>query len=689
MALSSDSAFVQVNVRYRVEGLQRAEREVKRTAGAFANFGKILKQVSLSLIAFKAFDTFRQGMINVGRTMIEFNATLERSQAQLRVYTGSVGEAAELMDFLRFQSTRLAGGIVDLLGASTALQTFGLDTRRFLELTADVATSTNRSVEDVAIAIGRVIAGDPRTKQFLVTRRADVEVFNQVLEQTGDRALAVEAAFARMRGTSEELQGTWFRLTEQLGDLVQEAVGLVGKGVFGDLRDVLQDVVQRLEAEIFTEEGQVRKNNVFFQLGQDIKDFIDDIREAGSAIENLRNILTLVVGGPTSAEAPRAQEQIVESFRQFIGKEIFREMQEARRNLALAPRESMPFPIGSTDEMIDAYQSFLLSIFGLGPAGATQQQRQQAMGQALEVIDRTLDEWDDVEAQARHKRANEMFKNRERINFLLPISGGTGRVSEQFDQEFLKSIQDRAAMQLDIMNNVAREVAKTEEELERRFLEGKRRGEEMLIEELAKKRAQAFQNASIAIDRVMSDAGFLLFGGREANARIDAQIEKLQQEVDVMNGVTAPLTRQEELMNRIVELESQRITINERIGSIIRRTLGDLAQAAAKAALLRAFGFGTERRGQSGGFLGLLKTGLGIARLIPGPQQAALNAGVSIADTAIASFNAQTGGFQGAVQSGIGVRAPKPVIVNNPIFLSNDIRNVSEKFAMEAEKRMR
>ena len=36
-----------------------------------------------------------------------------------------------------------------------------------------------------------------------------------------------------------------------------------------------------------------------------------------------------------------------------------------------------------------------------------------------------------------------------------------------------------------------------------------------------------------------------------------------------------------------------------------------------------------------------------------------------------------------------GVRLNKPVFVQNPIFLSNDVRGVAEKFSQEAERRMR
>jgi len=180
----------------------------------------------------------------------------------------------------------------------------------------------------------------------------------------------------------------------------------------------------------------------------------------------------------------------------------------------------------------------------------------------------------------------------------------------------------------------------------------------------------------------MDKGGFLIFGGTEANKSINKQIEALERELDIINGITAPLTQQELIMTRITELESQRVTLNQRISSLMRSVLADLTKIVIKAAVLNAF-----NRGQGGlGFMDFVKMGMNMAALIPGPQKGPA-AALSI-------------GFKGTGFKGEGYSPTLPfdpstvpagkittgVTINNPIFLGSDMENVV-KSAQEVSSR--
>ncbi len=196
-------------------------------------------------------------------------------------------------------------------------------------------------------------------------------------------------------------------------------------------------------------------------------------------------------------------------------------------------------------------------------------------------------------------------------------------------------------------------------------------------------------------ERVVNNLVFVFFVGSNEYRSIDDGIVKLREEVEVLDGITAPLTRQEQLLNSIVELEAQRVTMNQRIGTIVSQVLSDLAKAAAKAAILRGLGFGGAQQG-GGGFLGMFKGFLGLASLglqfLPGGQAVGVGIQAGLQGMQFAGGGGGGAGGVGVAFGGEGVAgsfARKPVVVNQPIFLSNDVRGVAEQFAEEASRRMR
>lgn len=716
MALSSDSAYVQVNVKYRVEGLEKATKDARSATAAVGGFGKILKQVGLSLLAFKAVDKATQGLIAMTKSLVESNAKFEKFEIQLKIFTGSAQKAADLMNFLTFQSTRLAGGLEDLLEGATALSTFGINVKEDLELVADVAQATNRLVADVAIAFGRIVAGDPRTKQFLVTRRGDMEAFNAALASGKTRLEATRIAFQRFSGVSQELEGSFSRLVENLGDVLFVGSKIAGEGLFEKLKVALEGIVDALRSEVFSEEGEVKTTGFFTSLGDSITGFIEKADDMITTLKILThatnaflNPVSTVTPGGQSASLNRLKELLAPDIRKMLGGDFLEG--------GFIGKGGLPggFLAGTEIELRKRYKAWVFGLFGLNESGLAPIEQKEI---AKSLTKHTQQLKRDVLLEETTLQMEREKKERARLQGSKDLV--TQSMRDLIRRKSGRDIGKDATMQKGLIGLAELSFAETEKEsnrnqrelsnlfpeldpdvqearmnseisLQNRFIDLKARVNakiERIQEEAAgaaKEREQAlmdfrFESAQRMTDRAVSDLGFIFFGGRGANAAIDSRISKIKEEIDVMNGVTTPLTRQEELMNRIVELDAQRVSLNERLASVVRRTLNDLIQAVAKAAVLRAFGFGTSARGQSGGFLGLLKFGLGIAQLAPGIGPVArVGLGVSQFGVGAASGGGGIGIDDGGGLQGNGVNfSPKPALgggiqMVNPVFLSSDL----------------
>lgn len=669
MALSSDSAYVQVNVKYKVEGLEQARKSAKRAAGAFFDFGKILRQVGSSLIAFKAVDLVRQTLKRVSVELIRSNAQFEKFEIQLKVFTGSAKEAASLIDYLAFQSTKLAGGLEELLRGATALATFGLDVRENLTLIADIATATGRAVDDVAISFGRVVSGDPRTKQFLVTRRASLATFSKVLDETGDRLLAARAAWGRFQGVSEELEGSFFRLTENIGDLLFMVAKFVGEPAFERIKTWMVDITKMLREEIFAGEA-IREDNMFAVLRTSVDALTWSLEIYLKAVQKVHRFQEAIgwyfVPGLGMVPAPWGAEE--------VKKVSFPKEREK-------PGVPTPYLELEFDEMF----------------------------RKLKLEREVLQEW---KRRTPYRATGERLGGRGLFELERPEFRGFPRAYADLQQMMGFDPQKAVEQAQEVWDTIAEGrisgsmlALKAVEEAEDRWNRSWKESAEEIIKGLKEKRLQSerevfharYRMARTLTERAVNDLGFIFFGGRGANRVVDERIARIREEIDVLDGITTPLTRQEQLLNRIVELEGQRVTINQRLGRIVGDLLSDITKAAAKAAVLSAVGFGGPRTG-GGGFMNLFKGFLGLGaqalQFVPGlgiPARIGLTAaGAMVPNLFPGGGGGGTAGVGGAFGGGgVAGSLQKPVVINQPIFLSDDVRGVAERFADEASRRMR
>lgn len=648
MAISSDSAFVDVSIRYKIQGLDEGARSAQRAHDSMARFGRILSQVGQSLIAFKAVDLLVTSINKMSSAIIEANSLFEKAQIQLEVFTGSAVQASRTIDFLAFESTKLAGGLEDLLQGATALETFGLNTQENIKLIADVAQATNRAIEDVAIAFGRIVIGDPRTKQFLTTRRGDVIAFNNAIAEGKTRLEAARLAFERFNGVSERLEGSFARLSENISDLFVQIAKFVGEPTFLILEKNLQDFVDFLRKEVFDESGKMKTEGTIF----------DTLRNGITASTNALQLLIEVM-----KEWEKVRER-TKGIPTILGGNVF--PQDWENDIIARAFGQNPPSIGGGGKSGDVIDNGVFN-FRVNPEMLSQQEQRAAEAvrkaqreQEMNVKARKM-LWD-LDAK-KYKDQIEERKRREK-----EIADFTTRLNIDYAQARLDAIDiiyDHEIARLGMFGDAQKRIQENEVKIR-----------EEAQESIIKKEEDRIRRISRISDEIVSRGGFLLFGGIGANRQIDKQVEAIQKEIDVLNGVTTPLTQQEQLLNRIVELEAQRITLADRLRTTTLGILGDLAEAAAKAAILTGL-----NRGRGGfGFGDFLKAGLGLASIIPSPfQAAAIVGGIGI------NLGPNPLGLKGTIPGTLPANKPA-VAMFNPIFLSEDLPSIVNS-AQDAAKR--
>lgn len=739
MATSSNTTQRNIALGLDITKLVEGFSEAGTAAG---NFHKTLVRVSATLLAFKVANTAINALKSIADETIRAGAVFERADIQLRVFIGDSERAAKTMEFLTFQSTRLAGGIEDLIAGSTALETFGLDTQRWLELVADTAQATGRQVEDVAIAFGRIAIGDPRTKQFLTTRRGDLLEFNRVLEETGSRLMALEAAFGRFRGVSAELEGSFYRLTENLGDFLFIAAKIAGEPIFESVKSTLKGITDILKDELFVPETErLKENTIFHVISLAIRNTMNDLEALGEIVSAIGNPFQLFTksGQPEQRESDATTAMVQRYalfFRDFLGgfsMEHPRGDTWFNRTFGLTPeREAFlrgqgekaatifvrGIDTGLTGEQIDRFRDAVGRVFVPDRGSDTfnaifdDKDIKDAYENAIAWISDKKGGWNagkmwrewffegvkraqtPEEAKALEELLRYMEFNIRRINQKelsnLPIfERGRKMVrgtkayedSEAEKMEIERTVNVYEAEITSDLNayNYRVELLDSYAKLEQDFVDRFKKGQSDALKDIAQERRELLNSqiseATGLYNRYIRFDIFSLFGGNE---QIDRQVKSLKEELDIMNGMAEPLTRQAALQQRILELESQRIGVIDRLSGTFRQLANDIANAAAKAALLNLM-FGSS----GGGFMSLFRTALGVGSLFA-PGGAGVKAGLS-------AINFASGGFSPDFGSGIGIRpgsmgvSPKPAI--NAIFIGQDAVPMIERAETLAGRR--
>ena len=695
------------------------------------SFGKILKRTTAVLVAFKISNATIRGFGRLTKALVQSNAMFERFEVQLKVFTGSAAIASREMDRLAFESTLLAGGIEDLIKASTALSTFGMDSQKWLRLVADTAQATGRAVDDVAIAFGRIMSGDQRTKQFLTTRRGDLLEFERVLALTGRRAEALEAAFRKFEGVSAEMEGTFSRLAENLGDVLFIAAKMTGEPLFDLSKSVLKSFVDWLRDQVFEEGGkELKQNTIFHSIANSMQTLVSVTERAISVFGIFEQAFTAV---PNALRTMGGADPIGPT---TLGHDIFKGILQARLSAmpgGLSPEQEIAMRESIIQSSTWAIRSGDFKAGRLlgqkqidevltGMHGGTPRQGTSGELRAQANFDRGVQAWDKYAEKVKRARMELQFMtqgwdkfqnrggflhiNRERLRggqeqpFGLDFSDEWDEQFEEIQEDFERIIE-RDVEAIDDRFDRNKTLNDLLYDMEVDTMKKIRDAEEDFVEERHELNLERISDMSSMYDRFIGDIDF--FGKGED--RLDLQIENLEQQLRIVKGLEEPLTRQAELENRILELQARRVSMTDRIRFGIKGIVNELGNAAIKAGVLNAVLNALGQGGGSGGFWGIFKTVLGIASTVPGPHQP-FTAGASAAS----GFFGGSPGFPAGGPPGIrpdmggppgvrpgfggppGIQAPswKPAGVNiiNPTFVGSDAVSMVEEATTLAGRRV-
>jgi len=668
----------------------KALATLKSLSKETTQFWRILKRTTAVLVAFKISNATIRGIAKLTKTLVITNATFERAEKQLKTFLGTSELAGREMDFLSFKSTQLAGGLEDLIKASTALSTFGLKSAEWLDLVADTAQATGRSVDDVAIAFGRIASGDQRTKQFLTTRRGDLEVFNRVMKETGSATKALRASFQKFRGVSKEMEGTFFRLAENMGDFLFIAAKISGEPIFNLTKSVLKKFVDWLHNEVFDENNRVKEEGTIFHTVANSMDAV--IEKSKLLVDILLKIDSLLFTIPVDIIKGKPSGGTLFGHVSTIAGYI--------EDIVYAPAKLMS---GQRNKLAEDIWSFVR------PDQGAAKMPKEIRDEIAKRQEAALDAWKRWKGSAVARSdlqdslmpGGNLFISRQKLLEGDRFHEVTGLDEESRELEaFADHIEMVMKADVEQIENRAKNaqwlsdfIVDLEKDTQDAILSAQKEGARKYAE-LTRKR---LNDMGRLYDRLFGK--FDIF--TNPNESIDRQVASLKEELDVLNGMEAPLTRQEELQNRILEIEARRVGLTDRLQIGLKGIVNELANAAVKAAVLNGILNALGHGGGTGGFFGIFKSLLNLAAIIPGPQQpfvAGTAVGVNLASPGVRGA-VNDAGIGGSAGGPVGIRpGGKPafmgssngnsVYIMNPTFVGSDAVNLVEEATTLAGRRV-
>lgn len=220
------------------ENNRRIEEDYRQTfrgkvAKHLEYFAQIFKRVTFALTAFVILRGARDLIVGLAKSLVNSNAQLELFHTQLRVLTGNAERARRQMEMLLLVTIETPFVFDDLTKAMVRLTAFGTGTARSLKAVTDWAAAMNETATESAEAFGKIVLGSPMTRRLLETRGIPMALFNRMLQETGDRAKAIERSVDIMfGGTAIATSKTFLGVLTNISDMWFQIAALAGKPLF-------------------------------------------------------------------------------------------------------------------------------------------------------------------------------------------------------------------------------------------------------------------------------------------------------------------------------------------------------------------------------------------------------------------------------------------------------------------------
>jgi len=205
-------------------------------------------------------------------------ADMEAYESTLSKVTGSSVEAARLLEQMQVMAAKTPFDVAGIVDAGVKLKSFGQDIDRFLPLAADLAAVFQRDVSDVALGLGKALAGSQDgltilndglgiTKRELAAAGAHMTSAGAIALETADDLTALANAIEKvaqqknfagaaedmangMKGAFSNVEDAWNQLQASLGgQLKNEAQGIAGLiGGIAEALNALPEPIQKAAA---------------------------------------------------------------------------------------------------------------------------------------------------------------------------------------------------------------------------------------------------------------------------------------------------------------------------------------------------------------------------------------------------------------------------------------------------------
>lgn len=246
-------ARVVQNVSRRMVGAwNKAHAAVKRLHGAVFGLKGALAGLGIALGV--------AGLVQMGKALVKPNLELEKMGVSFKVLMGNAKAAQARIKELTTFAARTPFELPQVFNAARMLRVFGVDTNRTLRAVGDAASAAQQPIQDVAMWVGRLSSGSGMGEAIMRLTEMGI-VTKAMFEQEGLKfnasgsllASADEAANAVVRifekryaGMMDEQSRTLDGMLSNLSDWWFQARAIVGKPLFDGVKNVLREVLDRL-----------------------------------------------------------------------------------------------------------------------------------------------------------------------------------------------------------------------------------------------------------------------------------------------------------------------------------------------------------------------------------------------------------------------------------------------------------
>ena len=265
-------------------GAVRRTRELKAEISGldkvFGNFQTKILSVGGAWIAYRAITGATRHTLDFAKSLIETNASLEYMHRQLAVVLHSSNLAERALKKLSEITITTPFQIEELTQATLTLESFGINSEKYLGFITDWAAGIKESVAETAVNFGKVAIGSKQLSLILSTRQIRLDEFRREMQKTGNAAEALSNIIKlRWGGMAKEMSNTFTGIISNIKDMMFFISAELGKPIFEQIK---------LDAKAFYEHLRILRDS---QVLQDIAFLLGEIYKVW------RNITTLTIGG--------------------------------------------------------------------------------------------------------------------------------------------------------------------------------------------------------------------------------------------------------------------------------------------------------------------------------------------------------------------------------------------------------